>query len=29
MCECPSSVDEVQLVELGLAIREEKKNEEN
>ena len=29
MCECPSSVDEAQLVELGLAIREEKKNEEN
>ena len=29
MCECPSSVDETQLVELGLAIREEKKNEEN
>jgi len=29
MCECPSSVDEAQLVELGLSIREEKKNEEN
>ena len=29
MCECPSSVDEAQLVELGLALREEKKNEEN
>lgn len=29
MCECPSSVDEAQLIELGLAIREEKKNEEN
>ena len=28
MCECPSSVDEAQLVELGLAIRESK-NEEN
>ncbi len=28
MCECPSNVDEAQLVELGLAIREEKKNEE-
>ena len=27
MCECPSSVDEAQLVELGLAIREEKKDE--
>ena len=29
MCECPSSVDEAQLIELGLALREEKKNEEN
>ena len=28
MCECPSNVDEAQLVELGLAIRESK-NEEN
>ena len=28
MCECPSCVDEAQLVELGLAIREEKKSEE-
>ena len=28
MCECPSSVDEVQLIELGLALRESK-NEEN
>ena len=28
MCECPSSVDEAQLMELGLAIRESK-NEEN
>ena len=28
MCECPSNVDEAQLVELGLALREEKKNEE-
>ena len=28
MCECPSTVDEAQLVELGLALREEKKNEE-
>ena len=28
MCECPSNVDETQLVELGLAIRESK-NEEN
>ena len=28
MCECPSNVDEAQLVELGLAVREEKKNEE-
>ena len=27
MCECPSSVDEAQLVELGLAIREDKKDE--
>ena len=29
MCECPSSVDEAQLVELGLAIRANEKNEEN
>ncbi len=29
MCECPSNVDEVQLNELGLAIKESKKNEEN
>ncbi|MDE5888685.1 MAG: aspartate--tRNA ligase [Bacilli bacterium] len=29
MCECPSNVDEVQLNELGLAIKEGKKNEEN
>ena len=29
MCECPSTVDEIQLIELGLALREEKKNEEN
>ena len=29
MCECPSSVDEAQLVELGLAIRVNEKNEEN
>jgi aspartyl-tRNA synthetase len=28
MCECPSTVDEAQLMELGLAIRESK-NEEN
>ena len=28
MCECPSSVDEAQLIELGLALRESK-NEEN
>ena len=28
MCECPSSVDEAQLIELGLALRENK-NEEN
>ena len=28
MCECPSSVDEVQLMELGLSLRESK-NEEN
>ena len=28
MCECPSSVDEAQLIELGLALRE-RKNEEN
>ena len=27
MCECPSSVDEAQLVELGLALREEKKED--
>lgn len=29
MCECPSNVDEAQLNELGLAIKESKKNEEN
>lgn len=29
MCECPSNVDEVQLNELGLAIKESKRNEEN
>ncbi len=29
MCECPSSVDEAQLVELGLALRNSEKNEEN
>ena len=29
MCECPSSVDEAQLIELGLALREENKNEKN
>lgn len=29
MCECPSSVDDVQLKELGLSLREETKSEEN
>ena len=29
MCECPSSVDEAQLIELGLALRVNEKNEEN
>lgn len=29
MCECPSNVDEAQLNELGLAIKESKKKEEN
>ena len=27
MCECPSSVDEAQLVELGLALRDDKKED--
>ena len=29
MCECPSSVDEAQLIELGLSLREESKYENN
>ncbi len=27
MCECPSSVDEAQLIELGLSLREDKKED--